>query len=157
MDKKKNKKENEISFDEKFISKKLGSKSFFIKMGTNYIDSNNLGQLFLYRDTKERNLYQKWEFTTDTPGTYLIKNVFTGLYLTTDERGNIYVTSKLDSVYQKWTVYENSSIAIRNNCNKMIICKNKLNQIFMKIVDKEDQIKPEEIKIELLLNKPVQK
>jgi hypothetical protein len=154
MDKKKNKKEAEIEFIDKYLQKKLGGKSYYIKMSKCYIDSNNNGDVFLSEDKKERNLYQKWEFTTESPGTYYLKNLQTSLYLTTDDSGSLYTTTFIGNEFQRWTVYSDQITAIRNNTNKFVICKNSTNRLFM--IDKQN-IELKDLILEILASKIVKK
>jgi hypothetical protein len=154
MDKKKNKKEVDIEYIDKNLQKKYGGKSYYIKMAKSYIDSNHNGDVFLNEDIKERNPYQKWEFTAESPGTYYLKNMMTGLYLTTDDYGSLYTTSYIGSNFQRWTVYADQIASIKNNTNKFIICKNLVNRLYM---TERAKVEIFEFVLEILASKIVKK
>ena len=61
-----------------------------------YLDSNNVGDVYF----SATNLI-KWEFTkTDIDGGYYIKHIPTGLYLTSNEKGDLF-TSMVRSYYYR--------------------------------------------------------
>ena len=68
-----------------------------------FLETNNVGDV--YFSTTEQN---KWEFKkTDIPGAYTIKHINTNLFLTSNEKGDIFATVDLNSSFQKWFVFNN--------------------------------------------------
>ena len=69
-----------------------------------FLETNNVGDI--YFSTTEQN---KWEFKkTDIQGAYTIKHINTNLFLTSNEKGDIFSTIDLNSSFQKWFVFNSS-------------------------------------------------
>jgi len=121
----------------KFNGKTLFFQSKCVKT---FVDSNHCGELFL--SSTERQGYQKWEFQmADLPGFYYIKNVTTGLYISSNECGEIFC-NVLDpnSSYQRWRVNLTSEpewYVLYNVGNDMVLGINKFNKLLMRVFDKE--------------------
>jgi hypothetical protein len=135
MDKKKKGKEKVIDTSDKGLDKKKGGKSYVIlsMICGLYLDSNYQGDVYYYNG-EERNLYHKWLFEkTDSLGQYYLKNVVTGLYLTSDELGNLLTTTFLGTAYQKWKAFINKELdsAIKNVGNDYFLSINPLNKIIL--------------------------
>ena len=51
---------------------------------------------------------RNWIKKTDIPGAYTIKHINTNLFLTSNEKGDIFATVDLNSSFQKWFVFNSS-------------------------------------------------
>jgi hypothetical protein len=105
-----------ITITKTSLANKLGAKTFYIKskFSSLYLDGNHTGDSFLTEEKIERDVFTKWIFqASDSQGVYLLKNLKTELYLTTNEEGDTY-NSFLDedSTYQKWMVMSTSESEI---------------------------------------------
>ena len=137
MDKNSKNKNKTMSKD---LALRLDSKTFYIQSNFSkyFIDSNNNGDLFLNRNDRVAN--QKWEFTTpDTAGEYFLKNVATGLFLSTNDYGDLFTDIHiLESSHQRWKVHNTSDADNYTFVNKgndfMLVCSNR-NIILMKPID----------------------
>jgi hypothetical protein len=135
---KNSKNKNKVMFKE--LALRLNNKGFYLQ--SNYckyfLDSNNNGDLFLNKN--ERTANQKWEFfTPDTAGEYFLKNISTGLYLSSNDYGDLFTDVQiLDSSYQRWKIHNTTdadNYTIINKANDLIISCNKTNKIIMKPID----------------------
>jgi hypothetical protein len=146
MDSKKGKKGKQKTIDvsDKGLDKKKGAKSFVIQSALCflYLDSNSSGDVYYYGG-EERNSFHKWLFEkTDTAGIYYLKGVATGLYLTSDELGNIITAPKLNSAFQKWKCFTNKELEsmIQNSGNNYYISINMRNKLIMASYECETMI-----------------
>lgn len=137
MDKSK-KKDKTLSND---MALRLNGKSLFFQSNCvkTYMDSNHSGDLFL--SSTERQGYQKWEFQiADMPGFYFVKNSVTGLYLSSNECGELFCNVfNPNSSYQRWRVNLTSEpewYVIFNVGNEMVLGLNKFNHPMLKVFDK---------------------
>ncbi len=135
----KNKKKAKMMLND--LATKFNGKILFIQHSTSkyYVDSNNSGDLYL--NNNERVGFQKWEFqNTDIPGNYYIKNSITGLYLNSNEFGELYCyLFNPFSSYQMWKVHlttEANFYVILNVGNDLALTANKFNKIMLYYFDK---------------------
>jgi hypothetical protein len=153
-------KEKTIDTSDKGLDKKKGGKSYVVQNQTCslYLDASYSGDVFYFDGNgDERNAYHKWEFgKTEQAGVYFLKSVLTGLYLTTDEIGNIITTAFLDTNFQKWKVYMNKEAdsAIKNVGNDFFITLNATNKIMLR---KFDDTKTKEFLFQIDPRKPIKK
>ena len=136
MDKKKNK----CKTMSKDLALRLNNKILYLQSNfcKYFLDSNNNGDLFLNRNDRVAN--QKWEFSTpDVAGEYFLKNVSTGLYLSTNDYGDLFTDIQiLESSYQRWKIHNTTdpdNYTIVNKGNDLIISCNKTNKIIMRPID----------------------
>jgi hypothetical protein len=120
---------------------KLNGKNLFLQSNAckYYLDSNNSSDLFL--NPTERQGFQKWEFqTADLPGFYFIKNTITGLYVSSNECGELFCNIfNPNSSYQRWRINLTSEpewYVIFNVGNDLILGLNKANKLMLKVFDK---------------------
>lgn len=141
MDKKKSKKKT-IKLNKTPLATKLGGKSYYMdnKFCTQRLDSNFFGEVFL-NQFLVRNFYQKWEYiVTDTPGIYYLKNVITGLFLTSNQIGDLYTTIFEGTAYQKWKIMATSEKEIYvfiNYGNEFVLDCNVMNMIYLNKLSSE--------------------
>ena len=95
--------------------KKCYMRSTYLSM---YLDTNSVGDVY-FSSTNTN----KWEFTkTDLDGAYFIKHIPTQLYLTANEKGDLFTAMELNSTFQKWYVHTTSEpeiYAYQNCCNEL--------------------------------------
>ena len=92
-----------------------------------YLDSNNVGDVYF-----SATHLIKWEFTkTDIDGGYYIKHIPTGLYLTSNGKGDLFTSIELNSTFQKWYVHTTTELDITDirtavmNCSSLLVSKEK--------------------------------
>ncbi len=124
------------------LATKLGGKNYYVvnRFCGRYLDNNGSGNLFYNDESTERDPYQKWNFAaTDTPGVYNIKSIKTELYLTSNEIGDLNVsTIQTESSYQKWIIMSSSETecyVIINSANGFVLTCNKMDNLLMKIIE----------------------
>lgn len=121
----------EVNMTDK-TNKRLGEKSCYIRGDFNslYLDSNNVGDVYF-----EMSVVNKWEFiATDLPGGYFIRYIPTQLYLTSNEKGELFTTIELNSTFQKWQLFETSKpevYAYQNLSNSLYLCVNESDTIYL--------------------------
>lgn len=134
----KKKKQKTISLKENVFNNKLNGKSLYIINldGFKFLDSNFSSNIF-YNMT-DRQKYQKWEFIkNDTINSYLIKNSQTGLFLTSNDSGELFTDTILpenNNSAQKWLIAstsDNDAFLIQNYLNSFYLDSNSLNFPFL--------------------------
>lgn len=99
-----------------------------------YLDTNNVGDVYF----SSANI-TKWEFIkTDLDGSYFIKHIPTGLYLTSNEKGDIFTSIELNSTFQKWYIHTTTELEIygyQNCSNELYISVNLKGEIYLNIKD----------------------
>ncbi|MCQ2817748.1 MAG: hypothetical protein MJ252_10830 [archaeon] len=98
-----------------------GKRNYMRVLLTNqYLDCNTVGDIFM-----SMNETNKWDFgKTDLANAYTIKHVLTGLYLTSNEKGELFGSIDLNSTYQKWYLYSTKTdtlYAYQNASNSLFI------------------------------------
>jgi len=120
---------------------KLDSKKMYMRSSFNscYLDNNNVGDVYFSLDNPN-----KWEYKgTDMIGAYTIKSLNTNLFLTTNERGEIFTTYDLNSSsYQKWYVINTDTKDVylyKNFANDLIVKVSPLDEIYLDEKDENDE------------------
>lgn len=128
--KKGKKEEKEITISEKKQNKMEG-KTYYLRstFNSSYLDCDNIGDVYFSLSDP-----CKWEFIkTDLPGTYFMKHVNTQLFLTSNERGDIFTTVELNNSFQKWSVFSAGpeNFAYQNLSNELFFHVNNKDVIYL--------------------------
>ena len=128
------KKGKALKLPEKLDSKYMGmggKKNYMrIYVSSQYLDCNTIGDIYMSINTTN-----KWDFQkTDLDGAYTIKHINTGLYLTSNEKGELFGAINLDSTYQKWYLYKTKTdnlYAYQNASNNLYIFSDLRGKIYL--------------------------
>ena len=129
------KNEKKVEINEATVNSMGGKKCYMRNTYLSlYLDSNNVGDVYF----SATNL-TKWEFTkTDIDGGYFIKHIPTGLYLTSNEKGDLFTSIELNSTFQKWYVHtttEQDIYGYQNCSNELFLAVSLKGEIYLNVKD----------------------
>lgn len=140
----KGKPKKRITINDKPVS--LGGKKCYMMSNYwfQYLDTNNVGDLFFGLTNPI-----KWEFIkSDIDNACLIRHIPTQLYLTTNEKGDVFTSVDLQSTFQKWWTYPTSEAevyAYQNCANELWLHISPGGELYMDLTEETPEEKAEKL------------